>query len=86
MRMRKESVTRADVRPSARRPAPPRHPLAVVASLPGPVSGPAGSPIAGRDEDLGHIFRNMRLALRVPRETIARRLATSPRTIEAYGV
>lgn len=38
----------------------------------------------GRDEQLGQIFRNMRLAVKVPRETIARRLATSPATIDAF--
>lgn len=78
MRMRKDPVTRPDVRPSARA-APPRFPLGVVTAPPG-----AAAPVAGRDEDLGHIFRNMRLALRVSRETIARRLATSPRTIEDF--
>jgi hypothetical protein len=81
--MRKEPVTRPDVRPSARRPAPPRHPLGLVTAPPPGHLSPA-APAAGRDEDLGSIFRNMRLALRVPRETIARRLATSPRTIEDF--
>ncbi|KAB2911330.1 MAG: helix-turn-helix domain-containing protein [Hyphomicrobiaceae bacterium] len=39
---------------------------------------------AGRDEQLGQIFRNMRLAMKVSRETIARRLATSPLTIDDF--
>jgi hypothetical protein len=82
--MRKEPVTRPDGRPSARRPAPQRHPLSLVTNPPGAGSLPAAPPVANRDEDLGHIFRNMRLALRVSRETIARRLATSPRTIEDF--
>jgi hypothetical protein len=36
-----------------------------------------------RDEQLAQIFRNMRLAMRVSRETIARRLATSPSTVDS---
>jgi transcriptional regulator with XRE-family HTH domain len=39
-------------------------------------------PAAGRDSDLGNIFRNMRAALRLTREAVARRLATTPGTIE----
>ncbi len=80
MRMRKDPVTRPEARPSARA-LPPRFPLGVVTA---PAGAAAAPPAAGRDEDLGHIFRNMRLALRVSRETIARRLATSPRTIEDF--
>jgi DNA-binding XRE family transcriptional regulator len=38
----------------------------------------------GQDEQLGQIFRNMRLAMKVPRETIARRLAISTATIDAF--
>lgn len=41
-------------------------------------------PSAGRDEQLGQIFLNMRLALRVPRETIARRLATTVAAIDNF--
>lgn len=37
---------------------------------------------ANRDISIGHIFRNMRAAMRLPREAIARRLATTPGTIE----
>jgi hypothetical protein len=40
------------------------------------------TPLPGRDPGLGHIFRNMRSAMRLPREAIARRLATTPGTIE----
>lgn len=36
-----------------------------------------------QDEQLANIFRNMRLSLKAPREAIARRLATSPATIES---
>ena len=37
-----------------------------------------------RDEQLGKIFRNMRLTLKVSRETIARRLATSTACIDSF--
>src|ERR1700704_1441016 len=37
-----------------------------------------------RDEQLGQIFRNMRVAMKVQRETIARRLATTTATIDAF--
>lgn len=36
----------------------------------------------GRDTQLGNIFRNMRAATRLSREALARRLATTPATIE----
>jgi hypothetical protein len=36
----------------------------------------------GRDEQIGHIFRNMRSATRLTRDAIARRLATTPGVIE----
>ena len=39
---------------------------------------------AGRDEQLGQIFLNMRLTMKVSRETIARRLATSTSIIESF--
>lgn len=38
--------------------------------------------VAGRDVQIGHIFSNMRSAMRLSREAIARRLATTPGTIE----
>jgi len=38
--------------------------------------------VPGRDAQIGHIFCNMRSAMRLPREAIARRLATTPGTIE----
>ena len=47
-------------------------------------AGPMGEPPAGRDEQIGEMFRNMRSALGVSRETIARRLATSPSTIDNF--
>jgi transcriptional regulator with XRE-family HTH domain len=39
---------------------------------------------AWRDEQLGQTFRDMRLRMKVSRETIARRLATSPSTIDNF--
>src|SRR5262245_16669337 len=39
---------------------------------------------SGRDPQLGHIFRNMRAAMRLSREALARRLATTPGTIEDF--
>jgi hypothetical protein len=41
---------------------------------------PPGSP--GGDPQIGHIFKNMRAAVRATREALARRLATSVATIE----
>lgn len=40
------------------------------------------TPLPGRDPGLGHIFCNMRSALRLPRDAIARRLATNTSVIE----
>lgn len=37
-----------------------------------------------RDDQIGHIFRSMRGALKVPRETLARRLAVSPATLDDF--
>ncbi len=37
-----------------------------------------------RDEQFGQIFRNMRLTMKVSRETIARRLATSTASIDTF--
>src|SRR5436190_4563691 len=39
---------------------------------------------AWRDEQLGQIFRNMRLTMKVSRETIARRLAISPACVDTF--
>src|SRR5690242_8161371 len=44
----------------------------------------AGDQSAWRDEQLGQIFRNMRLAMKVPRETIARRLAVSTACVDTF--
>ena len=41
-------------------------------------------PLPGRDEQLGQIFINMRRAMNVSRETIARRLATRAQTIDDF--
>ena len=43
-----------------------------------------GETRAGRDEQIGQIFRSMRSAMGVSRETIARRLATSPSTVDNF--
>jgi hypothetical protein len=39
---------------------------------------------AGRDDEVGKIFRNMRAALKVPRAALARRLATTPAVIDSF--
>lgn len=41
-------------------------------------------PAAGRDEQLGNIFHNMRLSLKLTREGVARRLAVKPSTIDSF--
>jgi hypothetical protein len=46
--------------------------------------GAASELPAGRDAQIGQIFRNMRSVMKVSRETIARRLATSPSTIDSF--
>jgi len=70
MRMRRE----ADGYAGAGGRAPPRaHPGAE-----------GGDPLAWRDQELGQIFRNMRLAMKVSRETIARRLATSTACVDTF--
>ena len=45
-------------------------------------NGAGEPPAVGRDIQIGHIFRNMRSATRLTREALARRLATTPGTIE----
>jgi hypothetical protein len=47
-------------------------------------AGANGDASAWRDEQLGQIFRNMRLTMKVSRETIARRLATSTSSIDTF--
>jgi hypothetical protein len=49
-----------------------------------PPAAYAPEPAGMRDDQVGLIFRNMRLAMRVPRETIARRLATTSATIDNF--
>jgi hypothetical protein len=44
----------------------------------------AGDLAAWQDAELGQIFRNMRLAMKVSRETIARRLATSAACVDSF--
>lgn len=46
--------------------------------------GAIGDPSGWHDEQLGQIFRNMRLAMKVSRETIARRLATSIASVDSF--
>ncbi|MDX2202118.1 MAG: helix-turn-helix domain-containing protein [Hyphomicrobiaceae bacterium] len=60
-------------------------PLRPVASHPPPALRPpaAQDPFATHDVQLGKIFANMRAAMKVSRETIARRLATTGAVIEA---
>jgi cytoskeletal protein RodZ len=48
------------------------------------VGADAGDQSALRDEQLGQIFRNMRLAMKVSRETIARRLATNTACVDTF--
>jgi hypothetical protein len=43
-----------------------------------------GEPAAGRDEQLGSIFRNMRLSLRLSREGMARRLGVAASIIDTF--
>lgn len=59
----------------------PVHPLAAAAQDTGP---PPHDPDATHDLQIGKIFTNMRLAMKVTRDTVARRLATSVFTIEAF--
>ena len=67
MRMRQSPATAPNVGKGRLTQPPPAH---------------VGEPAAVRDDQIGLIFRNMRLAMKVPRETIARRLATSAATID----
>jgi len=48
------------------------------------LNGAAAPPVFGRDPQLGQIFRNMRVAMRLQREALARRLATTPTTIDDF--
>lgn len=61
---------------------PDRRPRGLATSLHSIANGQAGPAGLGRDAQIGHIFCNMRSAMRLPREAIARRLATTPATIE----
>lgn len=72
MRMRQPTAGLRDARTSG--PSPPR-------AISNGISEPAAP---GRDPQLGHIFRNMRTATRLSREALARRLATSPATIDDF--
>src|SRR5262245_27117798 len=53
-------------------------------TFPPVAAGASGEPTAGRDEQVGKIFRNMRSALKVPRDALARRLATSTAVIDSF--
>ena len=71
MRLRKD---RTDA-PGVRRPGrfPPRA-----------ATGAAGELASQHDEQLGRVFRNMRLSMKVSREQIARRLATAVSTVDSF--
>ena len=43
-----------------------------------------GEPAAGRDEQLGNIFRNMRLSLRLSRDAMARRLGIQASIVNSF--
>ncbi|HJZ43917.1 MAG TPA: helix-turn-helix domain-containing protein [Hyphomicrobiaceae bacterium] len=43
-----------------------------------------GEPAAGRDEQLGNIFRNMRLSLRLSRDAMARRLGIQVSIVDSF--
>lgn len=60
---------------------PPAQPAAQAQLL---TPSPNFDPTVAHDVQLGQIFTNMRLAMKVSRETIARRLATSTFIIEAF--
>lgn len=49
-----------------------------------PPAAPGHDPAIAHDVQLGQIFTNMRLAMKVSRETIARRLATSVFVVDAF--
>jgi helix-turn-helix protein len=68
MRMRQSPATAPNVGKGRLTQPPPAH---------------VGEPAPMRDDQIGLIFRNMRLAMKVPRETIARRLATTTATIDS---
>jgi hypothetical protein len=51
---------------------------------PGLLGADAGEAAGWQDAQLGQIFRNMRLAMKVSRETIARRLATSTVCVDNF--
>ena len=51
---------------------------------PSPQFAPSGEAPVVRDDQIGLIFRNMRAAMKVSRETIARRLATSTAAIDSF--
>ena len=48
------------------------------------VPGHAAGGVAGADAELGEIFHNMRVAMKVSRGTIARRLATAVTTVDTF--
>lgn len=77
MRMRHPGPVSRDVRSQG----PVLHAQGPAPTHGGPSLAPAPA-VPGADAQLGHIFRNMRAAMRLTREAIARRLATSPATIE----
>lgn len=71
MRMRQDPGGRADVGDGG-------------GFLPHAYADTAMDPSAWRDEQLGKLFRDMRLTLKISRETFARRLATNTATIDNF--
>ncbi len=75
------------VRPDAMPPAhayQPPQPLVVQPVAQMPPTLPNHDPGVAHDVQLGQIFTNMRLAMKVSRDTIARRLATSVFVVDAF--
>jgi hypothetical protein len=71
MRMRQDLVHGQSVHPGGR-------------SAPRASAGAPGQLAAGRDEQLGQMFLNMRLSLKVSREAIARRLTTTTAMVDTF--
>jgi hypothetical protein len=53
-------------------------------ALPRAPAGVARDAPARRDEQIGQVFRDMRLTMKVSRETVARRLATSTAVVDSF--
>lgn len=91
MRTRQNPVSRDGTGPRGPMPPPARTMTRPPSQLQSPSAGvlpplaaPRIDPEATHDIEIGKIFTNMRLAQKVSRETIARRLATTVFTVEAF--